>query len=58
MYVKKIIWNAATCDCQNEKYLANIMDDSAVICDEAMDVKAKSNEEETKTVLTSFSKKI
>ena len=33
MYVKKI-WNPATCNCENGKYLRSIMDDSAIICDE------------------------
>ena len=34
MYVKKIVWNPAKCIC--EKYLAIIMDDSAIICDEVI----------------------
>ena len=29
--------NPATCSCENRKYLANIMDDSAIICDEIME---------------------
>ena len=37
MYVKKIVWNLATCTCQNGKYLASIMDDSAIICDEVIE---------------------
>ena len=36
MYVKKIVWNPVTCNCENGKYLASIMDDSANICDEVM----------------------
>ena len=31
---KDYIWNPATCSCQNGKYLASIMDDSAIACDE------------------------
>ena len=28
------VWNPATCRCENGKYLASIVDDSAIICDE------------------------
>ena len=28
------IWNSTTCNCENGKYLASVMDDSAIICDE------------------------
>ena len=31
---KDNVWNPATNNCENEKYLASIMDDSAVSCDE------------------------
>ena len=32
--VKKIkFWNSATFSCENGKYLASIMDDSAIMCD-------------------------
>ena len=27
MHVKVIVWNPATCSCENGKYLASIMDD-------------------------------
>ena len=30
--------NPATCNCENGEYLASIMDDSAIICDEIRDV--------------------
>ena len=30
---KDYIWNPATCGCENGKYLASIMDDSAITCD-------------------------
>ena len=36
MYMKKI-WNPALCNCEYGKYLASIMDDSAIICDEVRD---------------------
>ena len=31
------IWNPATCSCENEKYLASIMDNSAITCDEIIE---------------------
>ena len=49
MYVKKYVWNPATCNCQNGKYLVSIMNDSGIIFDEVInadaDKKAKSNHE-------------
>ena len=33
MYVKKYIWNPSLCKCKNWKYLASIMDNSAIMCD-------------------------
>ena len=37
MYVKKnYVWNPVTCGCENGKYLASIMDDSAIIWDEVI----------------------
>ena len=34
MYVKKdYVWNHVIFGCKNGKYLASIMDDSAIICD-------------------------
>ena len=49
MYVKNYIWNPATYNCENGKYLASIMDDSAITCDEIIesydeDAEAKSND--------------
>ena len=29
-------WNSATCNCENGKYLASIMDDSVITCDEVI----------------------
>ena len=31
---KHYIWNSASCSCQNGEFLANIMDDSVITCDE------------------------
>ena len=43
------IWNPATCNCENGKYLASIMDDSAIICDEViMSYEGETNVNETK----------
>ena len=54
---KDYIWNLSTCSCENGKYLASIMDDSAIMCDEIIDAEAKSNDEETKTMPTNFNEK-
>ena len=38
MYVKKsYIWNSFICSCENGKYLANAMNDSAIRCDEIIE---------------------
>ena len=29
---KDLIWNTATCICENEKYLASIINDSVIAC--------------------------
>ena len=34
---KDYVWNPATCNCENGKYLANIMDDLAIACDEIIE---------------------
>ena len=48
IYVKKnCIWNPATCSYQHGKYLASIMDDPAITCDEVIE----------ETVPTNFNKK-
>ena len=46
---KDYIWNPATCSCKNIKYLASIIDNSVIMCDEII--------EETKTVPTNFNEK-
>ena len=58
---KHHVWNPATCNCENGKYLASIMDDSAITCDEIIesydeDAKAKLHDE-TKSILTNFNEK-
>ena len=51
VYVKKIVSNHATCNCESGKHLANIMDDSAIMCDEIIESCLKlspiDNKEET-----------
>ena len=49
MCEKDYIWNLASRSCKNGKYLANIIDDSVIMCDEII--------EETKTIPTNFNKK-
>ena len=41
---KYYIWNSATSNCKNGKYLASFYDDSVITCDEIKDA------EETKTI--------
>ena len=36
---KNYAWNPATCSCGNGKYLASIMDGSAMMCDEVNTLK-------------------
>ena len=55
---KDYIWNPATCSSENFKYLASIIDNSVITCDEIIDAEAKSYDEETKTVTISFNEKI
>ena len=43
---KDFVWNPRSCNCENGKYLACIMDNSAIICVEVIDADAESNEEE------------
>ena len=54
---KDYIWNPVTCSCENGKYLASIMDDSVIRCEEVINVEAKSYDEETKTVPINFNEK-
>ena len=50
---KDYIWNPDICNWKIRKYLASIMDDSAIRCDEII----KSDDQETKIVPTNFNKK-
>ena len=34
---KDYVWNPSTCNCENVKYLASIVDDLAIICDEVIE---------------------
>ena len=45
---KRLYWNPAICNCENGKYLASIMDDLVIKCDEVI----KLYDEETKTIKT------
>ena len=36
---KDYVWNPATCNCKNGKYLASIMNDLTIICDEIIKIK-------------------
>ena len=42
-------WNPVTCICENGKYLASIIGDSVIVCDETI--------KETKSVTISFNEK-
>ena len=53
VWEKDYVWNPATCNCENGKYLASIMDDSVITCNEIIE----SYYEETKTILTNFNEK-
>ena len=53
VYEKDYVWNPATCSCENGKYLASIMNGSAITCDEIIE----SYNEETKTIPANLNKK-
>ena len=51
-YKKGYVWNPSTCNCENGKYLASIMDNLVIICEDVIksyneNVGAKSNDEKT-----------
>ena len=46
---KNYIWNAATCNCENGKYVGSVTDNSMIRCDEII--------EEIKTIQTNFNEK-
>ena len=33
IYEKDYVWNPATCNCENRKYLASVVDNSVITCD-------------------------
>ena len=43
---KDCVWNPTTCSCENEKYLATMMDDLAIMCDKNIE----SYDKETRTI--------
>ena len=47
---KEYAWNPCTCICESGKYLASIMDDPVITCDEVIEL----YHEEIKTILTNF----
>ena len=48
------VWNPVTYSCENGKYLASIMDNSAIMCDEVIE----SCDKETKTFPANFNEKM
>ena len=52
IYEKDYVWNPATCNCENGKYLASIMDDSVITCDEIINVKETNFNEKNITYRT------
>ena len=54
---KDYTWNPAKRSFQIGKYLASIMDDAVITCDEMIDAEVKLNNEETKTFPTVFNEK-
>ena len=50
---KDYVWNSTTCNCENGKYLASIMYNLGIICDEVI----KSYIEEIETIPTNFNEK-
>ena len=57
IFEKDYIWNPPICSCENSKYLASIIGNSVIMCDEIIEVEAKSFDEETKTVPRNFNGK-
>ena len=48
VHEKYYIWNPATCSCENGKYLASIIYDLVITCDEIIDSESNLYDEETK----------
>ena len=51
---KYYVWNLVTCNSENRKYLASIVDDSVITCDEVIE----SYDKEIKTILKSLMERI
>ena len=54
---KDYIWNPAKWSYENSNYLASIIDDSVITCDEIIYAVAKSYDKETKRVPTNIVEK-
>ena len=57
MRKKDYIWNPTTCSCKNGKYLANIIDNSMITCEQIVDTETKLYNNETKTVTKKLNEK-
>ena len=53
MFGNRLVWNPATCSCEDGKCLASIVDDSAIMCDEVLEPYVR----KTKTIPTNFIEK-
>ena len=53
IHEKEYVWNPSTYICENGKYLASIIDDSVITCDEVIE----SCDEETKTIPKNLNEK-
>ena len=51
---RDFVWNPSACNCENGKYLASIIDDSVIMCDEVIEP----YDEEVKTIPTNSNEKI
>ena len=49
---KRIIWNPATCTCENGRYAESVTDNSVITCDEIIDAVGKLYAEPIKIVPT------
>ena len=47
---KDYIWNPSTCICENRKYLASVMDDSVITCNEIIEETVPTNFNEKKAI--------
>ena len=54
---KDYIWNPAAWSCKNNKYLASVIDDSVITCDEIIDAEAKPFGRKTKSFQVNLNEK-